>query len=143
MTPQRRMRLSLSIGTIGYHYAAWRLPDAPAHGGLSIEHYIESAQLAERGLFDFLFLADSAGVRNFEDERIARCREHGLIKLEPTLTMCAVAAVTRHVGLVPTASTTYNHPYNFARRMASLDHISGGRAGWNMVTSWGVDEARN
>ena len=143
MTQQRRMRLSLSIGTIGYHYAAWRLPDAPAHGGLSIEHYIASAQLAERGLFDFLFLADSAGVRNFEDERIARHREHGLIKLEPTLTLCAVAAVTSHVGLVPTASTTYNHPYNFARRMASLDHISGGRAGWNMVTSWGMDEARN
>lgn len=139
----RQLRLGLSIATTGYHYAAWRLPEAPAHGGLSIDHYMENARLAERGLFDFVFLADSAGVRNVDAEHIARHREHGLVKFEPTLVLSAVAAVTRHVGLIPSVSTTYNQPYNFARRMASLDHISRGRAGWNMVTSWGMDEARN
>jgi alkanesulfonate monooxygenase len=139
----RRLRLSLSIGSIGYHYAAWRLPESPAHGGLSIRHYIDGARLAERGLFDFVFLADTAAMRNIDDPRIARHREHGQATLEPTLVLSAVAAVTSRIGLVPTVSTTYNHPYNFARRMASIDHISRGRAGWNMVTSFSIDEAHN
>ncbi len=143
MTRTRQMKLGFSIGSIGYHYAAWRLPDASPDGGLSARHYIESARLAERGKFDFVFIADVAAIRNFDDPRIARDREHGILKLEPTLTVAAVAATTERVGLIPSVSTTYNAPYAFARRMASLDHISGGRAGWNMVTSWSLDEARN
>ena len=89
------------------------------------------------------FIADVAAIRNFDDPRIARDREHGILKLEPTLALAAVAATTERVGLIPSVSTTYNAPYAFARRMASLDHISRGRAGWNMVTSWSLDEARN
>jgi FMN-dependent oxidoreductase (nitrilotriacetate monooxygenase family) len=137
------MKLGFSIGSIGYHYAAWRLPAASPDGGLSARHYIESARLAERGRFDFVFIADVAAIRNFDDPRIARDREHGILKLEPTLALAAVAATTERVGLIPSVSTTYNAPYAFARRMASLDHISRGRAGWNMVTSWSLDEARN
>ena len=143
MTRARRMRLGFSIGSIGYHYAAWRLPEASPDGGLSARHYIESAQLAERGKFDFVFVADVMAIRNFDDRRIAREREHGILKLEPTLALAAVAATTERVGLIPSVSTTYNPPYAFARRMASLDHISRGRAGWNMVTSFSLDEARN
>jgi FMN-dependent oxidoreductase (nitrilotriacetate monooxygenase family) len=143
MTRTRQMKLGFSIGSIGYHYAAWRLPDASSDGGLSARHYIESARLAERGKFDFVFIADVAAIRNFDDPRIARDREHGILKLEPTLVLAAVAATTERVGLIPSVSTTYNEPYAFARRMASLDHISRGRAGWNMVTSWSLDEARN
>lgn len=143
MTRARRMRLGFSIGSIGYHYAAWRLPAASPDGGLSARHYIESAQLAERGKFDFVFVADVMAIRNFDDRRIAREREHGILKLEPTLALAAVATTTERVGLIPSVSTTYNPPYAFARRMASLDHISRGRAGWNMVTSFSLDEARN
>jgi FMN-dependent oxidoreductase (nitrilotriacetate monooxygenase family) len=143
MPRPRQMKLGFSIGSIGYHYAAWRLPEASPDGGLSARHYIESAQLAERGKFDFVFTADVAAIRNFDDRRIAREREQGILKLEPTLALAAVAACTERVGLIPSVSTTYNPPYAFARRMASLDHISRGRAGWNMVTSWSVDEARN
>jgi N-acetyl-S-(2-succino)cysteine monooxygenase len=143
MAHTRQMRLGFSIGSIGYHYAAWRLPEASPDGGLSGRHYIESAQLAERGKFDFVFIADVMSIRNFDDRRIAREREHALLKLEPTLALAAIAATTERIGLIPSVSTTYNPPYAFARRMASLDHISGGRAGWNMVTSFSLDEARN
>ena len=135
--------MGFSIGSIGYHYAAWRLPEASPDGGLSGRHYIESAQLAEQGKFDFVFIADVMSIRNFDDRRIAREREHALLKLEPTLALAAIAATTERIGLIPSVSTTYNPPYAFARRMASLDHISGGRAGWNMVTSFSLDEARN
>jgi FMN-dependent oxidoreductase (nitrilotriacetate monooxygenase family) len=143
LTQTRQMRLGFSIGSVGYHYAAWRLPEASPDGGLSARHYIESAQLAERGKFDFVFIADVAAIRNFDDPRIARDREHGILKLEPTLALAAIAATTERIGLIPSVSTTYNPPYAFARRMASLDHISRGRAGWNMVTSFSLDEARN
>jgi N-acetyl-S-(2-succino)cysteine monooxygenase len=143
MTRRSQMKLGFSIGSIGYHYAAWRLPEAHQDGGLSARHYIESAQLAERGKFDFVFVADVAAIRNIDDRRIAREREQGILKLEPTLALSAVAAMTDRIGLIPSVSTTYNPPCAFARRMASLDHISGGRAGWNMVTSWSADEARN
>jgi alkanesulfonate monooxygenase SsuD/methylene tetrahydromethanopterin reductase-like flavin-dependent oxidoreductase (luciferase family) len=104
------MRLGFSIGSIGYHYAAWRLPEASPDGGLSARHYIESAQLAERGKFDFVFIADVAAIRNFDDRRIAREREHAILKLEPTLALAAVAATTEHIGLIPSVSTTYNPP---------------------------------
>jgi len=143
MAQTRQMRLGFSIGNIGYHYAAWRLPEASPDGGLSGRHYIDSAQVAEQGKFDFVFIADVMSIRNFDDRRIAREREHALLKLEPTLALAAIAATTERIGLIPSVSTTYNPPYAFARRMASLDHISGGRAGWNMVTSFSLDEARN
>jgi alkanesulfonate monooxygenase len=80
---------------------------------------------------------------NLDDPRIARDREHAQLKMDPTLVVSALAAVTERVGLIPTASTTYNHPYNFARRMATIDHISGGRLGWNMVTGFNPEEAYN
>ena len=141
--PRPQMKLGLSIASAGYHYSAWRLPDVSALSGMDIAHHIKGAAIAERGKMDFVFMADWASVMNVTDTRIARDKEHAQVKLDPVLACAAVAAVTTHVGLVPTASTTYNHPYNFARRMASIDHISNGRMGWNMVTSTNIDEAMN
>ena len=140
---RRQMRLGLSVASVGYHYTAWRLPEVSSIGAMDLRHHIHAAQIAERGKMDFLFLADWASLMNFDDPRIARDREHAQLKMDPTLVVSALAAVTERVGLVPTASTTYNHPYNFARRMASIDHISGGRLGWNMVTGFNPEEGRN
>jgi FMN-dependent oxidoreductase (nitrilotriacetate monooxygenase family) len=143
MTRQRHVKLGLSIGSVGYHPAAWRLPETSRDGGLSARHYVEGAQLAERGRFDFAFVADVAAVGDVSDPRIARGRQQGVLKLEPSVALAAAAAVTERVGLIPSVSTTYSPPYAVARRMASLDHISRGRAGWNVVTGWSDDEARN
>ena len=139
----RKMRLGLSVASVGYHYTAWRLPEVSSIGAMSLEHHIKAAEIAERGKMDFLFLADWASLMNLNDPRIARDREHAQLKMDPTMVVAALAAVTDRVGLVPTASTTYQHPYNFARRMASIDHISGGRLGWNMVTGFNPEEAYN
>ncbi|MDR3538985.1 MAG: LLM class flavin-dependent oxidoreductase [Acetobacteraceae bacterium] len=137
------MKLGLSVASVGYHYTAWRLPDVSSVGAMDLQHHIHAAQLAERGRMDFLFLADWASLLNLDDPRIARDREHAQLKMDPTLVVSALAAVTERIGLIPTASTTYNHPYSFARRMASIDHISGGRLGWNMVTGFNPEEAYN
>lgn len=140
---KRMMRLGLSVANQGYHYAAWRLPESPADNGLSLAHYRECAEIAEQGRMDFLFFADQAAMRNQDDPRIRRDMEQGHLKLEPTLLCAALAAVTQHVGFVITASTSYIEPYALARRLASIDHLSKGRAAWNLVTSTSPDEARN
>ncbi|TWB09641.1 FMN-dependent oxidoreductase (nitrilotriacetate monooxygenase family) [Rhizobium sp. ERR 1071] len=101
-----------------------------------INHYINVARIAERGTFDAIFLADQAAISDRVDFR-------PLTSLEPTIVLASVAAHTEHVGLIATASTTYNEPYNIARRFATLDHASGGRAGWNIVTSADLSQSRN
>jgi FMN-dependent oxidoreductase (nitrilotriacetate monooxygenase family) len=121
---------------VGHHEAAWRLPESDPFANTKVEHWKRLARTAERGKLDSLFLADSPVLWN----SIGR-RPGGT--LEPTLLLTVLAGVTEHIGLIATASTTYNEPYNLARRFASLDHISGGRAGWNIVTTAGVDAARN
>jgi len=143
MASRRQMKLGLSVASAGYHYSAWRLPDVPARSGMDVGHHIAGAQLAERAAMDFIFMADWASIMNVTDLRIARDKEHAQVKLDPVMTSAAVAAVTSHVGICPTASTTYNQPAHFAARMATIDRISAGRAGWNMVTSTNIDEAMN
>jgi FMN-dependent oxidoreductase (nitrilotriacetate monooxygenase family) len=139
----RHMSLALSIANLGYHYAAWRHPDVPADGNMDFDHFRHCARIAEAGKFDLVFLADSAAVRDLEDPRIAREMEHQIVKHEPLALLAAMSAITSRVGLVCTASATYNEPYNLARTLATLDHISEGRAGWNMVTGFSLDEAQN
>jgi FMN-dependent oxidoreductase (nitrilotriacetate monooxygenase family) len=139
----RQMKLGLSIANLGYHYAAWRHPDVPAAGNMQFAHFKHCARLAEAGRFDLIFLADSSAVRDLDDTAIARELEHQLVKHEPLALLAALSTVTSRVGLVCTASTTYTEPFNLARQMTTLDHISRGRAGWNMVTSFSLDEARN
>jgi FMN-dependent oxidoreductase (nitrilotriacetate monooxygenase family) len=138
------MRLGLSIRGHGYHPAAWRHPDVPADGTLRVEHYVRSAQIAERGKVDMVFFADGAGVRQADEPRGSLCRTgRDIVELEPMTLLPALAMVTRHVGLATTASTTYNEPYNLARKFATLDLISNGRAAWNVVASWSEHEAQN
>ena len=140
----RKMRLGLSIRGHGYHPAAWRHPDVPADGTLHVEHYVRSAQTAERGKLDMVFFADGAGIRQGDSPRGSLSRTgRDMIELEPMTLLPALAMVTRQVGLVTTASTTYNEPYNLARKFATLDLISKGRAGWNAVASWSEHEAQN
>jgi FMN-dependent oxidoreductase (nitrilotriacetate monooxygenase family) len=141
---ERKMRLGLSIRGHGYHPAAWRHPDVPADGTLRVEHYVRSAQIAERGKLDMVFFADGAGVRQADEPRGSLCRTgRDIVELEPMTLLPALAMVTKHVGLVTTASTTYNEPYNLARKFATLDLISNGRAAWNVVASWSEHEAQN
>ncbi len=143
MTP-RKMRLGLSIRGHGYHPAAWRHPDVPAEGTLQVEHYVRSTQIAERGKLDMIFFADGAGIRQGDNPRGALSRTgRDMLELEPTMLLPALAMISSHVGLITTASTTYNEPYNLARRFATLDLISKGRAGWNVVASWSEHEAQN
>ncbi|GAA4947670.1 LLM class flavin-dependent oxidoreductase [Actinoplanes utahensis] len=132
----RRLHLNAFLMSVGHHEASWRLPESDPYAGWDVKHYQELARIAERGRLDSLFLADSP-VQQGDPGR----RPTG--KLEPTVLLTALAAVTEHIGLIATASTTYNEPYNLARRFASLDHVSAGRAGWNVVTTAGADAARN
>ena len=132
----RHLHLNAFLMTVGHHEAAWRLPESDPFAHVDVNHYINLARIAERGKLDSLFLADSPVLWNSIGRRPAG-------GLEPTVLLAALAGATERIGLIATASTTYNEPYNLARRFASLDHISGGRAGWNVVTTAGVDAARN
>ncbi|WP_422002655.1 LLM class flavin-dependent oxidoreductase [Reyranella sp.] len=139
---KRMMHLGAFVHETGQHVAAWRHPRAHMHSGTSFAEMTETAALAERGLFDLLFLADSAAV-NLGGNADARGRMGKVVKFEPMTILCALAAVTRNLGLVATSTTTFNEPYTLARQFASLDQISGGRSGWNLVTSNNEQDALN
>jgi FMN-dependent oxidoreductase (nitrilotriacetate monooxygenase family) len=135
--------LGMPIHAIGYHPACWLVPGVPPDGAMSLRHAIHCAQVAERGKLDFVFLADTGAVRNHGNPAIPREREHEHVKIEPLSLLAALATATSDIGLVATVSTTYIEPYPLARALASLDHISGGRAGWNLVTGFSPEEAKN
>ncbi len=139
----RHMILGMPIHAIGYHPACWLLDGVPPDGAINLRHAVNCARIAERGKLDFVFLADTASVRQLDNPAISKHRDHEHVKFEPLTLLAALATATRDIGLVGTASTTYNDPYNLARALASLDHISKGRAGWNLVTGFALDEARN
>lgn len=124
-----RMHLGVSIIGVGSHPAAWRLRGSDAPRWSDVEHYKQVARIAERGAFDAIMLADVPEVASPD-------RRPPLSGLEPTLLMAAMAEVTDRVGFIGTVSTTFNEPYNLARRFASLDHMSGGRASINAVTTY-------
>ncbi|SDY17326.1 FMN-dependent oxidoreductase, nitrilotriacetate monooxygenase family [Amycolatopsis xylanica] len=132
----RQLHLNAFLMQNGHHEAAWRHPDTDPKRATTLQHYVELARTAERGKLDSLFLAD--GVALWGN---VRYNSHNLF--EPLTLLSALAGATEHIGLIATASTTYNEPYHLARKFASLDHLSGGRAGWNIVTSAGKDEALN
>ena len=136
------MHLGAFVHETGQHVAAWRHPEAHMGSGTSFAEALEVAQLAERGKFDLLFLADTAAV-NLSGSADARRRMGKVVKFEPMTVLSALAAVTKNLGLVATSTTTYNEPYTLARQFASLDQISGGRAGWNLVTSNNEADALN
>jgi FMN-dependent oxidoreductase (nitrilotriacetate monooxygenase family) len=126
----------------GEYLAAWRHPDTPSDGGVNFAHVAELARTAERARFDAVFFADLVGVPLADPDVLSRVSVVN-DSFEPTTLLAALSTVTTHIGLVATASTTYNEPYHLARTFASLDHLSGGRVGWNLVTSLNDGEARN
>ncbi|UZS72485.1 LLM class flavin-dependent oxidoreductase [Pseudomonas syringae] len=138
-TTARQMKLGAFLMDTGHHVAAWRHPNVPADAGLDFKHYRHVARVAEAAKFDALFVADSVAAATGDiASRMARS-DH----FEPLTLLSALSAVTEHIGLIATATTTYNEPYHVARKFASLDHLSGGRAGWNLVTSDAAAEAQN
>jgi len=138
-----QLRLGAFLYPSGHHIAAWRHPEAQADAGVNFRHYVKLAQAAEAAKFDLVFLADGVGTRGDNVEFLSRTAHSYVAQFEPITLLSALAAVTEHVGLVATASTSFNEPYHVARKFASLDHISGGRAGWNLVTSSNEHEAKN
>jgi len=132
----RQLHLNAFIMPNGHHEAAWRHPAVDPAAALTLSHYVNIARTAERGKLDSVFFADTAALDG-------KVKYNTHTAFEPLTLLAALAASTQHIGLISTASTTYNHPYTLARSFASLDHLSGGRAGWNIVTSAGQDEARN
>ncbi|OZI37545.1 nitrilotriacetate monooxygenase [Bordetella genomosp. 10] len=139
--PTRQFKLGAFLMQTGHHIAAWRHPDAQADAGVNFRHYADLARRAEAAKFDAIFLADAVGVRNRDIPSLSRTARSD--NFEPLTLLSALAAVTERIGLIATVSTTYNEPYHVARKFASLDHISGGRSGWNLVTSSGESEAQN
>lgn len=132
----RLLHLNAFLMSTGHHEASWRLPDSDPRAGTSLAHFTHLARTAERGKLDSVFFADSPVLWGSVERRPPGA-------VEPTVLLAALAAATERIGLIATASTSYNSPYNLARRFASIDHLSGGRAGWNVVTTAGADAARN
>lgn len=143
--PNKMLSLALFLFP-GHHLGAWRLPDAIPEMDVGIEHYIRAAQLAEEAKLDAIFFEDQAAVPRAND--ILRGDTYGAahpraIHFDPMMVLPALAMHTTHLGLASTSTATFNEPYNLARRFSSIDFISNGRAGWNLVTSFNENEAQN
>lgn len=132
----REMHLNLFIHSRGHHEASWRHPASSSLPLTEISYYQDLAQKAEAGLFDSLFLADQLAIGT-------DLKDGARAGLEPLTLLSALAVTTSRIGLIGTVSTTYSEPFNLTRQFASIDHISGGRVGWNIVTSWLAPAARN
>ncbi len=126
---------------VGIHTAWWRVPGAFPDANFNLDHLVRFAQTLERGCFDAFFMADHLAVLNMPMSALRRSGT--ATSFEPLTLLSALAMVTKRIGLIATASTTFDEPYHIARRFASLDHISGGRAGWNVVTTSNPDAALN
>jgi N-acetyl-S-(2-succino)cysteine monooxygenase len=140
--PGEQLKLGAFFHPTGHHVASWLDESAQIDAGQNFRHYAELAQTAERAKFDLMFLADALAVRDGRPEALRRWPQY-MAYFEPLTLLSAIAALTGRIGLVATATTSYNEPYNVARKFASLDLISGGRAGWNVVTSSNQSEAFN
>lgn len=140
---KEKLRLGAFIYPGGHHVAAWRHPKAQADAGVNAAHYKAMARLAEAGKFDLIFLADGVSMRGDDIDAMSRTATRYVGQFEPITLLSALSSVTENIGLVATASSTYNEPYHVARKFASLDFLSGGRAGWNLVTSADEREAYN
>ncbi len=141
MSSARQLRLGAFMRPTTIHTGGWRYPGAWADANFNLAHLVRAAQTLERGKFDAFFMADHLAVLNMPMEALKR--SHTVTSFDPITLLPALAMVTERLGLVATASTTFEQPYLIARRFASLDHISGGRAGWNIVTTSNPDAALN
>ena len=138
---QKRLRLGAFMRPVSLHTGAWRYPGAYPDANFNFAHLKRFARKLEAGKFDAFFMADHLAVLNMPVEALKR--SHTVTSFEPFTLLSALAGATERIGLVATASTTFDAPYHIARRFASLDHISGGRAGWNIVTTSNPDAALN
>jgi FMN-dependent oxidoreductase (nitrilotriacetate monooxygenase family) len=141
VTGPRRLTFGALLHGSGGHIAGWRHPSSPPGGQLDLDHHIRIAHALERGTFDALFLADVVAIWGQDLDSLSRTARAD--HFEPLTLLAALSTVTERIGLVATATTTYNEPFHLARKFASLDHLSGGRAGWNVVTSVVPLEAGN
>src|ERR1700677_612657 len=123
-----RLHLFVSLSEHGHHEAAWRLPESDPYSAHSAKHFQYVARLAEAAKFDAFFLSEGLAVSG-------DVRQGPTTRLEPTVLLATVGAVTERLGLIGTSSTTFADPFTLARRFASLDHLTSGRAGWNIVTT--------
>jgi FMN-dependent oxidoreductase (nitrilotriacetate monooxygenase family) len=139
--PREKLRLGAFMRPVSIHTAAWRYPGAYPDANFNLQHLVRFARRLEEGRFDAFFMADHLAVLNMPIEALKRSAT--VTSFDPLTLLPALAMVTERIGLIATASTTYNEPYHVARKFASLDHISGGRAGWNLVTSGNPMEAKN
>ena len=141
MKQKRQLRLGAFMRPTTIHTGAWRYPGAFPDANFNLAHIRRFARTLERGRFDAFFMADHLAVLNMPIEALKR--SHTVTSFDPLTLLPALAVDTTHLGLIATASTTFEQPYLIARRFASLDHISGGRAGWNVVTTSNPDAALN
>ena len=141
MKPKRQLRLGAFMRPASIHAAAWRYPGAFSDANFNLKHMVRFAQTLERGKFDAFFMADHLAVLNMPIQALKRSAT--VTSFEPLTLLPALAMVTEHLGLIATASTTFDQPFHIARRFASLDHISNGRAAWNVVTTSNPDSALN
>jgi FMN-dependent oxidoreductase (nitrilotriacetate monooxygenase family) len=141
VTERRQLKLGAFMRPASIHTGAWRYPGAFPDANFNFGHLKRFAQTLERGRFDAFFMADHLAVLNMPVEALKR--SHTVTSFEPFTLLSALAGATEHIGLVATASTTFDEPYHIARRFASLDHISRGRAGWNIVTTSNPNAALN
>jgi len=141
MPAKKQLRLGAFMRPVSIHTAAWRYPGGLPDANFNLGHITRFAQTLERGCFDAFFMADHLAVLNMPTEALKRSAT--VTSFDPLTLLPALAMVTEHLGLIATASTTFEPPYTVARRFASLDHISGGRAGWNLVTTSNPDAALN
>src|ERR1700679_2331629 len=138
---KRQLRLGAFMRRTTIHTGAWRYPGAFPDANFNLGHIRRFARTLERGRFDAFFMADHLAVLNMPVEALKR--SHTVTSFDPLTLLPVLAVDTEHLGLIATASTTFEQPYLIARRFASLDHISGGRAGWNVVTTSNPDSALN
>lgn len=141
--PLPKLKLGIQLLYNGGHTSAWRLPEAIPDVATNFALQKEMVLACERAKLHYMFWADNASVYNFTEDKEALSYNARVDKFEPLTLMGALSSVTSRIGFIATASTSYNAPYHIARKFSSLDHISGGRVGWNVVTSWRADEAHN
>ncbi len=141
MSTRKQLRLGAFMRPVGIHTAWWRYPGAYPDANFNFEHIKRFAQTLERGKFDAFFMADHLAVLNMPMKALMRSAT--VTSFDPMILLPALATQTKHLGLIATGSTTFDAPYHVARRFSSLDHLSGGRAGWNIVTTSNPDAALN
>jgi alkanesulfonate monooxygenase len=141
MTTPRQLKLGAFMRPVSIHTGAWRYPNAWRDANFNFAHLKRLIQTLEKACFDAFFMADHLAMLNIPIEALKR--SHTATSFEPFTLLSALSQATEHIGLVATASTTFDEPFHIARRFASLDHLSNGRAGWNVVTTSNPDAALN